>query len=144
MRLIVDDEAWQAMRAHAAGSRDEVCGALFGPPGGNATRCAPLPNVAPDPRRTFVVDDGAHLAALRRADQDGLVQRALYHSHPDGSVELSAADRRGLAFADGLPRLPGVVMIVVAVRIGCAVDVRGWSVDGPMPAPVEVKPASVW
>lgn len=113
---------WTAAVLAAARSEIEACGVLLGPPGGRATTCVALPNTAADPRREFVVDDMALLAALRRADADGAVVVALWHSHVDGDAAPSAADDRGMRFADGSPRFPGALLVVV----GAGHRVRAW------------------
>lgn len=125
--LIVRADAWRVVVDAARGRDVETCGALFGSRAGPASRAVVLPNAAPDARRAFVLDDLAHLAALRRAEADGLVEQAIWHVHLDGDLAPSAADREGALLADGMPRFPGVLLVVVSPS-GAA---RAWSVERP-------------
>lgn len=115
--------AWPALRALAEGAPSrEVCGLLVRPPGGEV-EVWPLTNAALDPGRAFAVAPVELLAALRRLDAAGGELLAVFHSHPFGGATLSAEDLRQ-AVIDGIPVLPGVAQVVVALEQGRAVEVR--------------------
>lgn len=108
----------------------EACAALFGPKdaAGLVTRLVAIPNVHPDPRRSFAFDDGAHLLALVEAERRGESLRALLHAHPEGEAELSQHDLCALTH-EGRPLFPGVELVVVATRAGKAHKARAFSWD---------------
>jgi len=116
-----------AVAGHLAGLAEadpdrEVCGLVVAP-GGGAAEAWPLPNVAPDPSRAFLVPPEALLLAFRRLDAGGGALLAVYHSHLSGGAALSASDLE-VALAGGEPVLPGVAQVVVALEKGRAVRVR--------------------
>jgi proteasome lid subunit RPN8/RPN11 len=106
---------------------EEGCGVLLAGEGG--IRMVPLSNAqarhhARDPadfpqdaRRAFVFEPRDWLGVLRSADASGERVLAVFHSHPDGPARFSTEDRR-LAAPDGIPLLPGVAHLVVALRAG--------------------------
>jgi desampylase len=74
----------------------EVCGLLFG----SANRIESFrqtANAAPDPTRFFEIDPAALIAAHREMRHGGLQLSGYFHSHPNGSPELSLADRAQIA-----------------------------------------------
>lgn len=82
---------------HAASSRDEVCGLVFGDSAGDRASerivaIAPCANVAPDPARRFEIDPVALIAAHRAARGGGARVIGHYHSHPTGSPVPSPRD----------------------------------------------------
>ena len=86
---------------------EEACGFLLGR-GEIVRRVLTVTNVAADPRRDYLVDPRALLAAHRRASEDDLDVIGVFHSHPDGPARLSARD---LELAE-----PGWIYAVVATR----------------------------
>jgi proteasome lid subunit RPN8/RPN11 len=58
----------------------------------------PLPNIAPDPQRTYLADPGHLLRALRAMGAGGLTLVGLYHSHPHGPAWPSATDTHLAAY----------------------------------------------
>jgi proteasome lid subunit RPN8/RPN11 len=115
------------------GERDyprEACGLVLGPAEGpELVRVVPLANVQDryherdperfprDARQAFRVDELERMRVLEAAEAEGLVERALYHSHPDAGAYFSPEDRAA-AVHDGEPLMPGVVQMVVSVREG--------------------------
>lgn len=124
-------EVIEAIAQHA--ERDypsEACGVAVGPSAGEAVlRAEPLQNVqdryhARDPRRfprtskdAFRIDELERMRLLERLEGEGLVERVLYHSHPDAGAYFSPEDR-AMAVVDGFELMPGVVHLVVSVRAG--------------------------
>lgn len=74
----------------------------------------------------FELDPRQQLAAEREAFDRRERMIAIVHSHPDGTAELSARDRRDAAPND-TPLYPGASWLVVAVHRGKAVDARLFS-----------------
>lgn len=106
----------------------EVCGLVVGAVGG-AQEIWPMPNAASHPSRAFALAPLDLLAAMRRLDREGLVLRAVYHSHLAGGAELSPTDIEQ-ALAGGEPLLPGVAQVVVELSDGRAVRVRAHRLAG--------------
>ena len=77
--------------AEAAGSRDEICGLLFGT-SDTIEAARACRNVAADPRGRFEVDPAALLAAYRTAREGGPALIGCYHSHPGGVATPSQRD----------------------------------------------------
>jgi [CysO sulfur-carrier protein]-S-L-cysteine hydrolase len=109
---------------------EEGCGVVLHGPAGGA-RWVALANAyadfaARDPagfprdaRSAFLFEPQAWLALLREAEGRGERVTYLVHAHPDGQAALSAEDVAQAA-PGGLPLLPGVGYLVVAVRQGRA------------------------
>jgi len=95
--LLVD-----ALWAHAGRDAPRECvGAIGGHlrgAGAQAAALYPLPNIAPDPERTYLADPGHLLRALRAMQLGGLTLVALYHSHPRGPAWPSDTDSRLAAY----------------------------------------------
>lgn len=74
-------------------SPDECCGILFHLPfaGINQHLVVPLPNVAPNTDREFLIDHTDYLQACLHANA---TPWALYHSHPTGTPAPSVTDCR--------------------------------------------------
>jgi proteasome lid subunit RPN8/RPN11 len=95
MRCRISRELLVGLRAEtAAADGREICGLLLGKPGLIETAW-PIPNAAPDGARAFLLDPAAHLAAQRRAREEGRVIVGHYHSHPAGLADPSATDADG-------------------------------------------------
>lgn len=118
-----------ALRADAeARYPQEACGLVLGPAQAKvADRVVPLQNVSREKGR-FAFDDKEHLMALERADEEGRVERIIYHSHPDAGAYLSAVDRAAIA-PGGHPLLPDVVHVVVEVRRGKSGEIAAFRWD---------------
>ncbi len=103
--LELSREAWEAMWADARGrAPEEAVGLLVGR-AGRALAAWPLANASPRPRVHYLADPAALLAALQRADAEGLEVVAVYHSHPAGRARPSARDR-----AEASWRVPYVIL----------------------------------
>lgn len=102
MALILPPPLVDALWAHAERDAPRECvGALGGHRHGAAAQAAalyPLPNVAPDPERSYLADPGHLLRALRAMQLGGLTLVALYHSHPRGPAWPSDTDTRLAAY----------------------------------------------
>lgn len=120
------DRVIQAIRADAeARYPREACGLVLGPEGARAAdKVVPLTNVAAGKDR-FAFNDREHLEVLTRADEEGRVERVLYHSHPDAGAYLSAMDRAAIA-PNGHPLMPDLVHVVVEVRNGRAGEIAAF------------------
>lgn len=81
----------EEISAHAAGSREEVCGLLFGTPD-RIDAALPCRNVAADPVTSFEIDPAQLLAAHKGARAREARVVGCYHSHPGGDAMPSARD----------------------------------------------------
>jgi proteasome lid subunit RPN8/RPN11 len=140
----------EAVRHLEACSPEEGCGVVLRGPSG--ARWVPLANAyaawaARDPaafprdaRSAFLFEPHAWLALLHEAE--GQHERVAYvvHAHPDGQAALSAEDVAQAA-PGGLPLLPAVGYLVVALRGGRATEAccAWWQGSGfrevPLPLP---------
>jgi len=129
--LELGDDIAAAIAAHGERAYpDEACGLVLGS-ASELVRVEPMKNVQDrynrlDPvrfRRTaraaFRFDELERMRALERAEQDGLVERIVYHSHPDAGAYFSPEDRAGVVI-DGVELLPGVVHVVISIVGGKA------------------------
>jgi proteasome lid subunit RPN8/RPN11 len=156
LRLEPDVLRQVAGYAEAAYPR-EACGLILGPPGSpRVARVVPMTNVQDrlhrldparyprDARHAFRLDELERLRLLEAADREGLVERVLFHSHVDVAAYLSPEDR-AMAVVDGVDLLPGVVHLVVSVRLGRRAGAAAYlyrsasgrfeELDVPLPAP---------
>lgn len=86
---------WQHLTAHCNDAfPNEACGLLLGCQH-VVLAIQPLPNRHPQPATAFFAEPLALLATYRWAAQQGWQVLAVYHSHPDGSTQLSATDLEG-------------------------------------------------
>lgn len=105
MRLCVRKQAWRAMWDDArARAPEEAVGLLVGR-GGCAEAAWPLANASPHPLVHYLADPPGLLAALKRADAEGLEVLAVYHSHPAGRARPSDRDREEASW-----RVPYVIL----------------------------------
>ena len=94
----------------------EACGLVLGCATSRvAEEALLLRNVHPHPSQAFALDPMEHLAAVRRSEAHGRVVCGLFHSHPQGGVELSREDRQG-ALWEGRPRFPQLDLLVVGLN----------------------------
>lgn len=113
---------------------EECCGVLVGRRSGRVgtvTSVHPATNLAPDPRRRYVVDPEALIASARAAREEDVEVLGYYHSHPRGSAEPSDED---LDHA-----WPRVSYLILGGR--GAEDVRSWrlAADGTAFEPEELE-----
>lgn len=111
------------VRAHAAGSIDEVCGLLLGS-SRHVAAALPTINVATDPARLFEIDPVALLHAQRHAREGGQSVLGHYHSHPSGEAVPSPTDAR-LAIDDGV-----LWLIVTSASTSAWVSAASGSIEG--------------
>ncbi|WP_448581218.1 M67 family metallopeptidase [Thermaurantiacus sp.] len=111
MPLVLASDARQTMLAAARTAYPfEACGLLFGERHEETLVVASASvaaNIASDPQHRFEVDP-AHLVATQRAHRaGGPAILGVWHSHPEGPLRPSAADRAGVTD-------PSWVWIIVA------------------------------
>ncbi|MDT0635350.1 M67 family metallopeptidase [Spectribacter hydrogenoxidans] len=96
----------------------EVCG-LVGGIDGSPVSVNPVPNVADDPTRRFLMDSQAQVDAMRRMRERGESLLAVYHSHPATPPEPSARDLDELGYPDAL-------LLIISLNIKGVLEMRGW------------------
>src|SRR5690242_2675108 len=80
----------------------ETCGLLAGV-GGDVRAVYPVPNVAPDPSRSFLMDAQSQVAAMLDIMKRRWNLLAIYHSHPPGSrSDPSPVDVAHAAYPEAL------------------------------------------
>jgi proteasome lid subunit RPN8/RPN11 len=136
------DAAWELpsdvseiIRHLEAAYPQEGCGVILRTRSEGAWRIRFLPNAydryhAADPvrfprtsRTAYLFEPREWLALLIEADAQGERIACVFHSHVNGIAEFSAEDRAQAA-PDGLPLLPDVSYLVVAVSAGRATEAR--------------------
>lgn len=123
--LLTADEMRQIV-AHAETAYPEECvGVIFFDQGGSTH--FRLPNISDHPRESFRVNAAAQWAI--RMYRDAEARFLLYHSHPDGTANLSSVDRKALLLPDGTPLFPEAVHLVVAVTQGKVSESRAFTWD---------------
>jgi len=75
--------------------------------------CGAGSSFAINPQRLFLIDAEVRAKGWRL--------KLIYHSHPDGSTELSSADCQAAVAQDGSPLHPNVEYMVVGVKDGAVV-----------------------
>lgn len=83
----------EIVRQSRAAYPREAVGLLGGPTPLRLTAVFPLTNIANDDHE-FLADPFEQWQALNRMKEQNLQACAVFHSHPDGGVDLSAQDRR--------------------------------------------------
>ncbi len=115
-------------REAVAAEPEECCGLLLGlADNGNLTvsRAHPTRNLASDRRRTFEVDFAERLKLQRELADAPEDVVGMYHSHPAGPAEPSAAD---LAQAWE----PGWLWLIAAVGDGDVTDLEAYRYEHPV------------
>lgn len=135
-RFLLSDRLQAQILRHAARSHpDECCGLIAGYPS-VALEVYTCPNAADSPASAFSVDAGIHYALDRVIEQSGHQLAGIYHSHPRGQQELSAAD-----IAAGGAHGPELVHVLAYRELAedAIYSLRAFRiVDGrPVPAPIE-------
>jgi proteasome lid subunit RPN8/RPN11 len=153
------DKAWElppdlseVIRHLEASYPQEGCGVILQAGSEGPWRIRPLPNAydryhAADPvrfprtsRTAYLFEPREWLALLREADARGERIACVFHSHVNGIADFSAEDR-ALAAPGGLPLLPDISYLVVAVVAGRATEARLFLwverdfLDRPVPLP---------
>lgn len=135
--LSVGSATFQAMLRHVEREKPrEAVGMLAGDSSGIASLTLPLANIAGP--GAFLADPYSQYLAESRISAERLRLVAIYHSHPDGSAYLSAADREFASLRD-------VINIVIAPAHGdCPLDARAYRVqgDGVVSVALRVTPGS--
>jgi len=113
----------------------EGCGVLLWHPQAHTWRVHPITNAydryhAADPvrfprtsRTAYLFEPQEWLSLHQQADARGEQVACVFHSHVNGVADFSAEDRAQAAPA-GLPVLPGVSYLVVAIEEGRATQAR--------------------
>jgi proteasome lid subunit RPN8/RPN11 len=135
--LRLPQAVYEGMIAHAAQAHPAEAVGLLGGRGHEVDRHVPLPNVLGG--RRFLADPYAQFRALRLLAAEELEPVAVYHSHPDGGVTLSATD---LLFARRLPFVQ--VVIAIGRPFNPAPRVAAYTVTDAGVEPVELELMNVW
>lgn len=108
----------------------EVCG-LLGGDGGRAHRYYPVPNVAADPAREFLLEPGAQIDAMRAMRECGESLLGIFHSHPGSPAFPSARDLAQAAYPD--------TIYVIAAPGQDRIDMNAFYYDGDDFAQIDIQ-----
>ena len=99
----------------------EGCGVILQGRAGEGApwRVLPLPNASPTPRVAYTFAPEVWLEVCKEADARQEAVVCVFHSHVDTGAVFSTEDRRQAA-PDGIPLLPQVSYMVVAIHDGRA------------------------
>lgn len=115
---------------------NEVCGFLAGV-GGEVRGVFPVPNIAPDPTRQFVMDPQAQWNAMRALSERGWQILAIYHSHPPGGpAEPSQSDVAAAYYPEALS------VLIVPDLSGQISSLRAFAIDAGRVCEVSIAVAS--
>ncbi len=102
--LLIPQMAYQQMVAHAKSALpNECCGLLAGAiegPVARVVQCLPLVNAAIHPETEYLSDSRSIIAAHAAMRAAGLVEVAVYHSHPSSDPVPSRKDRDNNPYDD--------------------------------------------
>jgi proteasome lid subunit RPN8/RPN11 len=121
-KLIISQDNLDQIMEHARqGMPYEVCG-LIGGRDDLAETVVAVPNASLTPRTSFEMERQAMVDTIIAFQRAGLVVVAIYHSHPDGSLEPSATDVAQATWPDA------VTLIVGLDEQGNCCGVRAWTI----------------
>ncbi len=101
----------------------EACGFLAGV-GGEVRGVFPVPNIAPDPARQFLMDPQAQWSAMRALSERGWNILAVYHSHAPGcQTEPSESDVETAYYPEAL------TLLIVPDLSGQISSLRAFAID---------------
>jgi len=101
----------------------EVCG-LIGGRNGIPTQCYPVRNVAEHPECRFLLDPREQIDAMRNMRERGEELFAIFHSHPAGTAEPSAADLQQAEY-------PEALYLIISLGTKGVLELRGFRFEGP-------------
>ncbi len=102
----------------------EACG-LLGGKGGQVTSVFCIPNVAPNPLTSFLMEPQAQLSALLTMEERGMELVAIYHSHPSGARSDPSPSDIAQAYYPGVAHL-----IIVPGLDGGIASLRAFMIEG--------------
>lgn len=108
----------------------EVCG-LIAAKAGKPVRVIAVRNVAPEPEHRFEMDVRELVNAHKSMREQGQTLFATWHSHPDGSAELSHIDLERLGHHEAFH-------LVVSLGTKGVLQINGWRIVEGKPQPVDV------
>jgi proteasome lid subunit RPN8/RPN11 len=139
MKALLPDDWSEVLRLLEQAYPAEGCGILLRK--GARWRVRPMENAydryhLADPERfprtsktAYLFDPKEWLSVEREADESGEEVACIYHSHVDAGAYFSSEDK-AMAAPDGIPVLPGVSYLVVAVEGGKASAANLFRWDG--------------
>ncbi len=121
------EQLYAQMRADAP---QETCG-MIGGRAGRAEKIYPIPNVAKNRVKNYLMDGAAQIRALQDIEAKGYNLLAIYHSHPTSPPYPSPTDLRD-AWEAALqaPRYPGTVYLILSLMNPDAPHARAYLLDG--------------
>jgi proteasome lid subunit RPN8/RPN11 len=114
----------ELLKQHVASAiPHEVCGFLGGVDA-QVMAVIPVPNIAPDPAREFLMDPQAQWEAMVSMSESGWNMLAIYHSHPPGGqTEPSASDIATAHYPEAL------TLVIVPDPAGEISSLRAFAID---------------
>jgi proteasome lid subunit RPN8/RPN11 len=127
MISLADDKLAEAREHALAEYPDECCGIVIGKPdhaeNDQIFRCTNIQNqlheqdpktYVRDARTAYTIDPKELMRIMKQAEEQGLVFKLFYHSHPEHDAYFSEEDKR-MALFDNEPMYPDARYLVISV-----------------------------
>ena len=130
------DLANDLLQQAQSGDRLEICGLIGGrrQAASNqliASRCYPIPNIADNPQRRYIMEPGSQIKALRDMRTHNEELFAIYHSHPSSAAEPSATDLAEAAY-------PEALYLIISLNTRGVLELRGFHLQDGQSREVEL------
>ena len=112
------------------GDTNEICG-LIAARNGHASRCYPIPNIAAEPQRRYIMDPAGQINALRDMRENNEELFAIYHSHPSSPAEPSATDMAEASY-------PEALYLIISLNTKGVLEIRGFRLQDGQSREVEL------
>ncbi len=109
----------------------EVCG-LIGAVSDVPQSVYPISNVAPDPRRHFLMDPREQIQAMKTMRRRGETLFSIYHSHPSAPALPSREDLEQVAY-------PEALTLIISLKTKGVLELRAFRLDGNRPEEIAVE-----
>lgn len=104
----------------------ETCG-MIGGRGGRAEKIYPIPNIAENRVKHYLMEGSAQIRAMQDMDDNGYDILAIYHSHPVSPPYPSPTDLRDAWDADlQEPRYPDTLYMIMSQRQPDTPEIRAY------------------
>ncbi len=109
----------------------EVCG-LIGAGHDVPRSVYPVTNVAPDPRRHFLMDPKEQIQAMKAMRKRGETLFSIYHSHPTAPALPSREDMEQVAY-------PEALTLIISLKTKGVLELRAFRLEGNRPEEIPVE-----
>lgn len=126
-RILVNEILTQAQHSPEL----EICGLIAGKDG-QASRCYPVSNSAPQPERRYQMEPKGQIDAMRQMRENGEALIAIYHSHPHTPATPSATDIEEASY-------PDAVYLIISLDIKGVLQMSAFHIANGRAAPLALE-----